>query len=30
MTVELEGGGKPGCVAETVSRFLFEQERGRG
>jgi acyl dehydratase len=24
MSVEVDGGGKPACVAETVSRFLFE------
>jgi len=24
VAVEVEGGAKPGCVAETVSRFLFE------
>jgi acyl dehydratase len=23
VTVELEGGGKPACVAETVSRYVF-------
>jgi acyl dehydratase len=23
VTVELEGGGKPACVADTVSRYLF-------
>ncbi len=23
VTVEIEGGGKPACVADTVSRFLF-------
>jgi len=23
VTVEIEGGGKPACVAETVSRFMF-------
>ena len=23
VTVEVEGGGKPACVADTVSRFLF-------
>jgi len=24
VTVEIEGGAKPACVAETVSRFLFD------
>ena len=24
VSVEIEGGSKPACVAETVSRFLFE------
>ncbi len=24
VSVEIEGGAKPACVAETVSRFLFE------
>ena len=23
VTVEIEGGGKPACVADSVSRFLF-------
>jgi acyl dehydratase len=23
VTLEIEGGGKPACVADTVSRFLF-------
>ena len=23
VTVEIEGGGKPACVADTVSRFMF-------
>jgi len=24
VTVEIEGGSKPACIADTVSRFLFE------
>jgi hypothetical protein len=23
VTVEIEGGAKPACVADTVSRFVF-------
>ena len=24
VTIEVEGGGKPACVAETVNRFIFD------